>query len=50
MDPGRRCLLGAGNHARTEAIAPPAEDPILKVIGIGEDGELTRDLDRQLHG
>ena len=28
----------------------PEDDPILQVAGIGEDGMLTRDIDRELYG
>lgn len=45
-----RKFLGAGRSTRSEAPAPPAEDPILEVIGLGEDGDLSRDLDDQLYG
>lgn len=45
-------LRGNGNAARHGDATPPdpSEDPILKVIGIGSDGALTRGIDRALYG
>ena len=45
-----RSFLGAGRGTQAETAAPPAEDPILEVIGLGEDGDLSRDLDDELYG
>ncbi len=36
--------------ASVAAPGPPEDDPILQVVGIGSDGNTTRDLDQELYG
>lgn len=45
-----RRFLGIREAPSTGPAIPAKEDPILRVIGLGEDGELSRDLDREVYG
>lgn len=48
-EPGLQRFLGLGSGQAAPPVGPAHDDPILKVIGLGADGELSRDLDRELY-
>ena len=43
-------FLQTPSPASVSATGRPEDDPILQVVGIGSDGNMTRDVDRELYG